>query len=85
LLPQKLILTAGNHVLCSLVTPGAIENRCCFNYKHDDFEVVLTDNMFGSFEELRDKEQNDRVSSHSLDLLILIGIPYRTHSSSEIP
>jgi len=27
-------------------------------YKHDDFEVVRTDNRFGGFEELRLKNQN---------------------------
>jgi phage terminase large subunit-like protein len=54
-------------------------------YKHDDFEVVRTDNRFGGFEELRLKNQNATVSSHCLDLLplgVLAEGAYRTHASS---
>jgi hypothetical protein len=55
-------------------------------HKHDDFEVVRTDNRFGGFEELRHKDHNARVSSHSLQdslyLLLIVETPYRTHASS---
>jgi hypothetical protein len=39
-------------------------------HKHDDFEVVRTDNRFGGYEELRHKDQNARVGSLSFYLLL---------------
>ena len=54
-------------------------------YKHDDFEVVRTDNRFGGFEELRLKDQNATVSSYYHYLLLLINETYRTYASSASP
>lgn len=40
------------------------------NYKHDDFDVVRTDDRYGGFEELKLKNQNQNVR-HLLSMLAL--------------
>jgi hypothetical protein len=54
-------------------------------YKHDDFEVVRTDQRFGGFEELQLKTSSATVSFHCLYFLLLIEGAYSTHTFSANP
>jgi hypothetical protein len=54
-------------------------------YKHDDFEVVRTDQRFGGFEELKLKTSDATVSSHCPHLILLIEGAHSTHAFSANP